>query len=668
MTSLQQCKFIKLFPDEKIKITEGSSVYSLMQACASQIEILPESFNCFRIVQKRSLLLPYRKKLPNYGKSNYPLTFRVVDFNFDLKGACLKDLSLLNYLFHQVIFDLFGDTCTFDCNLESSVLEVLTADILKLFHQCCCLNLKGAYDSYFEFHESRASLKSKLPFEKFEKSCSKVKLSSEFSCLVHIVTVYAKEIYPHLNIIKRTFNAKISNKYSGVRGKALEKKFLVEVSQKYILAKSDDKQHEDIFFLKQDQQSSEKNMHSKILQHLSFQDRSSVTLVYKIGSQSDPVVMYFKSTKELEAFVSLIDYYFYSVSPYNFLITRFHDIKIDENSVQHIPDSSFNLINRDPYVSHFMDAEDAKNGLQQVLKHTGSYSIVSKNHSFLLLYTIQDKITAKQICRREGLYQIVGNEACKTKSIKSFVAMLKPTIEGRRVDLDKYMSDSVLMDVLVFSNFRANIPPMLVNIRYPYIDCSYTHKTYNGSFEDFSGHETKCQVIEFSELMERRWFIDLYSSLLKVNKDSIVKYIGLCKIGRTPRLYAFVNFDSMMHLDKFLEQSPPAPYTSLSIIQQISSALKKLHSLKIEHGCPAPHHILIDTTSFQSALDPPQLGLNIKLTDVGLSKMMFMKEPSRNPFCIKNPFCTEDRRFELRWLPENFLMHPMPAFSVSLDR
>merc|ERR1719204_1345671 len=47
---------------------------------------------------------------------------------------------------------------------------------------------------------------------------------------------------------------------------------------------------------------------------------------------------------------------------------------------------------------------------------------------------------------------------------------------------------------------------------------------------------------------------------------------------------------------------------------------------------------------------------------------MFMKEPSRNPFCIKNPFCTEDRRFELRWLPENFLMHPMPAFSVSLDR
>lgn len=636
-----------------------------MQACASHLEILPESFNFFRIVQKRSILLPYRKKLPNHSKSNFPLTFRVVDFNFDLKGACFKDVSLVNYLCHQIIFDLFSDTCHLDETLESSLFEVLTADILKLLHQCCCNNLKEAYNLYFELFESRVSLKSRFSFEKFEASCNRMNLSSEFSCLLHIITVYAKAIYPHMNIIKRTFNAKISNKYSGVRGKALEKKFLVEVSLKYVLAKSEDKQHEEIFFLKQDQ---DINSHSKILQHLSFQDRSSVTLVYKVGSQSDPVMLNFKSTKELEAFVSLIDYYFHYVSPYNFLITKFHDMKIDENAVQYIPESGYNLINRDPYVSHFMDAEDAKNGLQQVLKHTGSYTIVAKNHSFLLLYTIQDKITAKQICRREGLYQIVGNEACKTKSIKSFVAMLKPTIEGQRVNLDKHMSDSVLMDVLVFSNFNSCIPPMLVNIRRPYIQCSYTHKIYNGSFEDLSGHETKCQVIEFSEMVERRHFSELYNNLLQIRTDSIVKYIGLCKVGRSPRIYAFVSSNSMSYLDKFLEQSTPARYTCLSIIQQIASGLTKLHSLKIEHGCPAPHHILVDTSPCHSAYQPPELGLKVMLTDVGLSKMMFLKEPAKNPFCVKNPFCTEDRRFELRWLPENFLIHPLQAFSVSLDR
>ena len=667
MTSLQQCKFIKVFPDEKIKITEGSSVYSLMQACAKHIEILPESFHIFRIVQKRSILFPFRKKLPNYIKSNCPLTFRVVDFNFDLEGACFKDISLLNYLYHQVVFDLFSGTCTID--ESSSILEVVAADILKLFHQFSCQDLKEAYDLYFELFESRLTLKNRLSFEKFESICNQINAPSEFSCLVHIVTVYAKEIFSDLNIIKRKFNAKMTNKCSGAKGKTLEKKFFIEVSQNHVMAKSDDRQHEDIFFLfKQDQQSSENNAHNKILQHISFQDRTSVSLVYKIGQQSNPLLVSLKNTKELEAFASLIDYYFYSVSPCNFLITKFHDIKIDDNSLQYMPDNSFNLISRDPYVSYFMDAEDARNGLQKVSKHAGSYTIVSKHHSFLLLYTIQDKITSKQICRREGLYQIVGNEACKTKSIKSFVAMLKPTIEGQRVNLDKHMPDSVLMDVLSFGHFHANIPPMLVNIRRPYIHCSYTHKTYDGSFEDLSGHETKCKVIEFSELIDRRWFVELYSSLLQVNKDSILKYIGLCKIGRAPRVYAFVKYDSMIHLDKFLEETPPAPYTSLSIIQQITSALMKLHAMKIEHGCPAPHHILIDTLSCQSAYQTPQLGINIKLTDVGLSKKMFLKEPSENPFCIKNPFCTKDGQFELRWLPESVLMNPSPAFSVSLDR
>ncbi|KAL5257476.1 hypothetical protein ACHWQZ_G012424 [Mnemiopsis leidyi] len=670
MTSLQHCKFVKLFPDEKIKIAEGSSVYSLMQACASQIEILPEFFHIFRIVQKRSILLPYRKKLPNFIKGNAPLTFRVVDFNFDLQSACYKDLSLLNYLYHQVMFDVFSDANAID-SFSLPIFQVLAADILKLVHQLDCKNVKEAYNLYFELYDSRLPFKSRLSYEKFENVCSKINSCSEFSCLVHIVTVYAKEIYPELNIIKRTYNAKMSNKCPGAKGKSLEKKFFLEVLEKCIIAKSDDKQHEDIFFLKLDKQSPECNSHGKVLQHISFLDRNSISLVYKIGTQSDPVVLSFKSAKELEAFSSLIDYYFYSVTPYNFLITKFNDMKIDENSVQHLPDSIYNLINRDPYVSHFMDAEDAKNGLQKVLQHTGSFAVVSKLQSFLLLYTIQDKITSKQICRREGLYQIVGNEACKTKSIKSFVTILKPTIEGRRVNLDKHMSDSVLIDVLTFDNFLGNIPPMLVSIKHPYVHCSYTHKTYDGSFLDLSGHEKKCKVLEFSEMIDRRRFLEIYTSLLPITRGNIVKYIGLCKIGRTPRIYAFVNYGTMTYLDKFLDETPPAPYTSLSIIQQIASALKKLHSLKIEHGCPAPHHVLVDTLSCQSAYETPQLGINVKLTDIGLTKMMFLKETTKNPFCMKNPFCTNDRQFELRWLPENFLMHPSSStssFSVSVDR
>ena len=669
MTSLQQCKFVKLFPDEKIKITEGSSVYSLMQACAGQIEILPEFFNIFRIVQKRSILLPYRKKLPNYSKSNSPLTFRVVDFNFDLESACYKDLSLLNYLYHQVMFDLFSDANTID-SFTLPIFQVLTADILKLGHQSDCQNLKEAYNLYFELYESRLSLKNRFSYEKFETICSKINSSSEFSCLVHIVTVYAKEIYPELNVIKRTYNAKVSNKSPGAKGKSLEKKFYLEVSEKCIIAKSDDKQHEDVFFLKQDKQAPECNAHSKVLQHINFEDRNSVSLVYLIGTQSDQtVVLSFKSAKELEAFSSLVDY-FYSVTPYNLSIKKFSDMKIDENSVQHLPDSIYNLINRDPYVSYLMDAEDAKNGLQKVLQHTGSFAVVSKLQSFLLLYTIgiKETIKSKPICRREGLYQIVGNEACKTKSIKSFVAFLKPTIEGRRVNLDKHMTDSVLIDVLTFENFLGNIPPMLVSIKHPYVHCSYTHKTYNGSFLDLSGHETKCKVLEFSETIDRRKFMEIYTSLLPITRVNIVKYMGLCKIGRTPRIYAFVDYGSMTYLDKYLEETPPAPYTSLSIIQQIASALKKLHSLKIDHGCPAPHHVLVDTMSCHSAYETPQLGINVKLTDVGLTKMMFLKEISKNPFCMKNPFCVKDRQFELRWLPENFLMQPSSAFSVSVDR
>lgn len=653
MTSLQQAKFIKLFPDEKIKITEGISAFDLMQVCATEINILPESFNLFRIVQKNCILLPYKKKISNNLKMNPALTFRVVDFHFDIEEYCNKDISLLSYLYNQAMFDIFINSLV--PHVNAFVIDIVVTDILRLSFLVECNNLKDAYNLYFEMHQNRTHIKEHVSLVTVLEIIKSLKIYSETLCMLHIVKTYTEKLYPSMNIIKRMFNVKIQTKPSG-KIKQSERKFTITISSDHVSAHSDDKEFETTL--------NYNKMHSIIIH-----DKFSLSINYCGLPQSEPIIISFKTPKLLEAFAALVDFYSCLVSPSKLLLTKFCDTKTDEKSVQYTYSCLYNIITRNPYLSHSIDPANAKLGLEKIMHRSGSYTIISSGNSLCLLYAIQDKIVLKPLLCKDGLYQIADYEAYRFNDIRELVLNLKPKnkINEERVHLTNHVSDSLLFDVLTSNDFEFNIPQMLVDISRPAIHVTWIYKIFNGNFENLSGEKTQCKCIEFSELVTQKAILDIAHSLQSISSDEIVQYIGACKSGRSPKVYAFVSFSpSMIYLDQYILNDPVPVYIKFKIIEKLVFALQKLHSCKIEHSCPAPHHILIDPSSCASVYDPLEMRINLMLTDVGITKKMFLKEPSKNPFC-QDPI-QRTATCELRWMPGCFLLYSSPNFSVSLDR
>ena len=656
MTSLQQTRFIKIFPDEKIKITEGISVFGLMQECATEIELLPESFNFFRIVQKNCILLPFIRKISTNMKYNStPLFFRVVDLHFNIEEYCNKDLSLLSYLYNQAMFDFFISSFVPDVD-RFMMIEIIVVDILRLRYHVGNASFIDVYNLYFEMYPNRTQFKDHVSFVKFTEISKTLKSCfSETLCMIHIVKSYAEKLYPSMGIIKRTFNVKIQTKSTG-KIKQSERKFSISVNSDHVSAVSDDKVFETLL------------SYNKI-RSIVIHDKLLLSINYCGLTQSEPISVSFKTPKLLEAFAALVEYYFCLLSPSKLLLTNFFDIKTDDKSVQFTESYLYNLISRNPHLSHSIDPINAKLGLEKILNRSGTYAIICNGNSLCLLYAIQDRIQPKAVLCKGGLYQIADNVARRYNDIRDLVLNLKPKdmISEERVNLTNQVSDSLLIDVLTSDDFVFNIPPMLVDISRPAIYSSWINKVFNGHFENLSGDKIKCKCIEFSKHVSRKHIFDISQSLLKVSFDEIVQYIGLCKSGRSPKLYAFVNFpSSMVYLNQFILTDSVPVYMKLKIIEKIVYALQKLHGYKIEHSCPAPHHILIDPLSCTSAYDPLEIQINLKLTDVGITKKMFLQDYSKNPFC-QEPI-QRDAPCELRWMPGSFMMHSSPNFSVSLDR
>ena len=647
MGTIQQPKCIKLFTNKKLKLQNQQSVFSILKKCAHIIDISRESFQLFRLVQKKTVILPQRKKLPPYLAHAQPIYYRVVDFSFDISSFCLRDPSLKTYLYYQIMHDILEEPIA---KVSKELIEeLLIFDIIRLAKVMCSVNIESAYDVYFAMFDSLIIYQSPDLAKTTKRFYEKNSGITETQCTLEFIILYAKKVHPVLQVLKNSFHIKSPSFQSFNRQKPGEKLSITVSKDVLIITARDDPDN---------------NVKLNLVEINQIQmcEKNSVVLLY--GETKSHVTLNFKNLKHVDTFVSLCQYYYFPINSSRLLVTKYFDVKVAESSVVYNHDERYNLIHRNPMVSYFSSYDLAEQCLQRITKSSGWFMISAvykpSRPCFFLSYSIQQMVKRTLIHSKDGLLQIgtsVNDNQKRFSDITDLVTSISPSIDGEKQKLLHSLTDHMIIDILTVDDFLLNIPQTFIRLIQPPVMVTWFYKVLSGTFEDFSGNKMPVKFLEFNENVHKD-ICRVTKSLQSLSDDCIVKYSGMCKIGTYNKTVVMLDFsNSYQLLQSFLENTSDISYISLLRIGHfVGNALMWLNSKGITHGCPSPSNILICQSSLQ-----------IKLFNIGLTKSIFSRvDWENNPF-LQKPLCKSAKN-DLRWLPADVIIGTESPNSSFVDR